>query len=141
MTRILIPSFLVLTILFLFSCKKNNDRDPISPFSAPGFWTGSLSAGVGIGIINREDGTTRLYILVSNADTATAPIKHDGTYTVSGGVYKAEYQNGDVNSHNTINLETSRTTAYSMTGVFVQDGVIGGNHSSSNYIFNVGKQQ
>src|SRR5262249_47096389 len=63
-------------------------------FSAVGYWTGTTSP-INIGILNRENGTSRLYLLAT-ADTTSAAFKYDGVYTVNGGDFSfRSYSNED----------------------------------------------
>src|SRR5436190_24285063 len=73
------PAVVILVMSLFFSCKNNRDTAP--SFFATGYWRGHLSMGSNIGIINRPDGTSRLY-LSTNFDTTTALHKYDGTYTI-----------------------------------------------------------
>jgi len=88
----------------------------MSVFSPEGYWTGKFGFFEDMGVLNRPDGTSRFYALsTGNPDTAVAPLKFDGTYTVRGNVFHADY----TDTRNTIHLETSHTTSNSMSGVLV----------------------
>jgi hypothetical protein len=107
----------MLALLSLFSCKKDNATVP--QFSAAGYWEGNflVPAPVVTVILNKSNGSSRFYGLsTGNPDTALAPLKFDGTYTVNGEIFHANYTD---TSGNTIRLETSRTTLNSMSGVLV----------------------
>lgn len=88
----------------------------MSVFSAEGYWAGKFGFFEDMGVLNRPDGTSRFYALsTGNPDTAMAPLKFDGSYTVRGNVFHADY----TDTRNTIHLETSQTTSNSMSGVLV----------------------
>jgi len=125
-------SIVMLSLLFLFSCKKDKDTAP--PFSATGYWRGYIVPNQLFGILNRADGSSRVYVLTGIGDTAAANTRHDGHYTVSGDFFRFEHSGSD----GYVYLETSRTTSYSMTGVYTQ---IGGNANIANgFPFEVIKQ-
>jgi len=101
-------------LILIISCKKDNDT--ASVLSPEGYWTGNFGFFESMGILNRPDGTSRFYQLsTGNPDTARAPLKLDGTYTVWGNVFHADYSD----TRNTVHLETSHTTSNSMSGVLV----------------------
>ena len=83
-------SFAVLVIISAISCKKETTQ-----YSATGLWFGNVYVA-NCGMVNRPDGTCRFYEEVGLYDTATASIKADGTYTVSGNRYRAEYYVGAI---------------------------------------------
>ena len=98
-------------LLPLFSCKKNMNTAP--SFSAEGYWTGH-SSPINIGILNRRNGTSRLYLL-SDSDTASVSSKYDGTYSVDGNVFRFKSD-----AHiDTVNLfmKTTYSSSGSMSGV------------------------
>jgi len=105
---------IIAALNFLVSCKKEKDIAPAS-FSATGYWVGNFGIFDVIGILNRPDGTSRLYSLTGNLDTTRAGIKFDGTYTVRGDVFSSNY----FSEGGQIHLETSHTTFNSMTGVLI----------------------
>lgn len=89
-----IKNLIALSMLLITftSCKK--EEDGIPSFSAVGYWTGTTSP-ISIGILNRENGTSRLYVL-TDADTTTAAFKCDGIYKVNGDDFSFQsYPNDD----------------------------------------------
>jgi hypothetical protein len=106
----------MLAALILFSCKK--DKDDAPGFSATGYWRGYFSLGSGtssIGILNRENGTCRLYGMIGSIDTATASEKVNGTYTMTGNFYRGIFPYSPPGD--TIFFETTNILSYSMSGV------------------------
>jgi hypothetical protein len=104
-------SLLVLWAPLLLSCHREKDQPPA--FSATGFWEENSLFG-SIGILNRPDGTSRLY-LMDQSDTTAAMRKYDGVYSVHGNTYR--FQTLANREGIDINLETSRNAAGNMTGV------------------------
>jgi hypothetical protein len=142
MNRITIFIALIASIT-LFSCNKNNDREPIPGFSAEGFWRGSLSSGTGIAVLNRDNGTSRLYILTTSSDTATAFVKHDGEYGSNHGTqgyFHSEYLTHDGASIDHFIVETTRASGSSMLGVVTHTAVSDTLQMQSSYSFQLTKQ-
>lgn len=114
----------MLVLCILFSCKKDKDDPPVdnsSGFSAPGFWRGVIAgrtATLGFGVLNRANGTCRVYDLANGPDT-TQVAKLDGTYTVTGDYYRAHIPGAGPG--NSIFLETTSTTARIMKGIITID--------------------
>ena|SRR5258706_11743600 len=131
---------IILSLLILDSCKKDKNISPA--FSAPGYWRGNLSIDptVVVGIVNKPNGTSRYYLLSRNLDTATAPLKYDGTYTVDKDIFHAEYRFDSTNFTDHLSLETTRTASNSMEGVIVQYGLSDGTSFAGTYNFDVIKQ-
>jgi hypothetical protein len=101
---------LALVVLFA-SCKKENDEQP---FSAPGLWEGNIYL-YNTTLLLRANGTTRLFMGTSNGDTsqcANPPI--NGTYTVNGGTFRAEY--GDPNGIDVMILKAENVSGITMKG-------------------------
>src|SRR5580765_237805 len=106
---------LVPGLTLCFSCKKNSNPGPV--FSAPGYWTGSFFSGATLGVLNRADGTGRVYLLTTgSADTSAQNIKLDGTYSVQRDIFAANYI--DTSGTVYINLQSSRNSSNSIDGVF-----------------------
>ena len=103
--------FICLSCLFIFSCNRAKNEAPA--FSATGFWKENSIFG-SIGILNRPDGTSRLY-LMDKADTASALRKYDGVYTVHGDTY--HFRTMANREGIDISLETSRNPSGYMTGM------------------------
>ncbi|MGB4845807.1 MAG: hypothetical protein WBP16_15185 [Ferruginibacter sp.] len=77
-------------VMLITACKKDKESIPVS---ATGYWTGGVSI-YDVVLLNRENGTTRLFMAVPNGDTAAATGKVDGTYTLNGNMYRAEFPSG-----------------------------------------------
>jgi len=106
---------LVPGLIQCFSCSKNSN--PGSVFSAPGYWTGSFFSGATLAILNRADGTGRIYLLTTGStDTSAQFVKLDGSYNVQGDIYSANFI--DTSGSIYVNMESSRTTPNSIEGVF-----------------------
>lgn len=101
-----------------FSCKK--DSNPPA-FSAQGFWIGSFFSGATMAVLNRPDGSGRLYLLTTlGQDTSTNSVKLDGTYSVLGDVFAANYI--DTSGTTYVNVQSTHTSANSLEGVFFLNG-------------------
>lgn len=99
--------FCLLILFSGFACKKET-----SSFSAAGYWRGTLQ-NVRTDILNREDGSSRLYAHIRSSDTSDPALKYEGKYTVTGEVFRAVYsQAGD-----TFSLVSTRTTPNTITGI------------------------
>ena len=105
----LIP--LMLWAPLLFACNRQKNQPPA--FSATGFWE-EYSLFGSIGILNRPDGTSRLY-LMDRSDTSAAMRKYDGVYSVHGNTYR--FQTLANREGIDICLETSRNASGKMAGV------------------------
>src|SRR5882672_7708774 len=116
MKTIKIP-VVVLAGLLIFSCKKDKKYDvPASTeFSAAGYWTGRAYPNA-IGILNKPDGASRLYLLSNTLDTS-ATWKYDGVYTVEGDLFRFKSSAGA--DRIGYSMETTNTASHSMKGVFI----------------------
>ena len=76
-----------LVILAAWDCNKKNDQKEVAD---GGNWSGFIYVYNTI-LINRPDGTSRLYLRVPFNDTAAAEGKYDGIYTYTGNKFFAEY--------------------------------------------------
>ena len=103
--------FLLFCSPLLLACNRERNQPPA--FSATGFWEENSLFG-SIGILNRPDGTSRLY-LMNQSDTSTAMRKYDGVYSVHGNSYR--FQTLDNREGIDICLETSRNASGKMTGM------------------------
>jgi hypothetical protein len=98
-----------------FSCQK--EATPGPGFSAPGYWVGSFFSGATMAILNRTDGSGRVYLLTTGSvDTSAQIVKLDGTYNVQNNIFIANYI--DTSGTIYINVQSSRTSSNSMEGVF-----------------------
>jgi hypothetical protein len=107
----------ITSLLFLAACQKDSDKTPV--LSAIGFWKGVGFAGSPIAILNKVDGTTRLYTdLPGTLDTATAG-KLDGTFTFMGNVFRSHV----VDTLGTVvDIQSSRIGENYMDGIFFVTG-------------------
>jgi hypothetical protein len=101
------------SIALFIGCKKETVTESL--VSANGFWKGVGFGGVTLALLNKTDGTARLYVLFSSSDTATAMNKLDGKYTLNQNVYK----NHLIDTTGIIvDMQSSRLTANYMDGVY-----------------------
>lgn len=99
--------WLLFFTLYCVACKKDNPS-----FSAAGYWRGTLQ-NVRTDILNRNDGSSRLYAHIRNSDTATAFLRYEGKYTVKDGVFRAVYSEpGD-----TFSIASIQTTPHTIKGI------------------------
>ena len=110
MKRVKIYAAVIISMMFFFSCKKDKYVKP--PFSAVGYWNGATNGGTGFAILNRADGSCRIYQLVNGTDTAHAILKLDGIYHVEDDDYTAHCENSEVAAE----LLTLYTTENSIRG-------------------------
>ena len=102
------------SLLILSSCKK--DGVPATTGLASGYWkAGFLGGGTTFNLLNRDDGTSRLYILISTGDTANADSKLEGSYRVSEEIFIAHY----TDTSGTFDLQSSLITRNYMNGIFL----------------------
>lgn len=77
-----------MVIISATACKKENDPPPFSPV---GYWKGNLYL-YNIAVLNRPDGTTRLYMGVSGQDTSLTIIgKYESEYTMDRNIFKSRF--------------------------------------------------
>jgi hypothetical protein len=125
--------------VFVNACKKNSDSEPA--FVATGYWRGHLPVDFHtiVGLVNHADGTSRYY-LMAGVDTASAAVKYDGTYTAKSGFFHAEYHLDSTGYGDTLSLETTSTSANTMSGLIVEHGISGTTHFAAAYNFELIKQ-
>lgn len=82
-----ITCFVILTAV---ACKKEKAD---TKFTAEGYWTGKLYT-YNAAILNRSNGTSRLYSGILGEDTAGAQDKLDGKYISTGDSFVAAYPIG-----------------------------------------------
>jgi hypothetical protein len=118
MKRIKTIVMIVPALLFLSSCQKDKDKNNNAslPFSPAGYWVGTMNPG-SIEILNRPDGSSRLYLLVNNHDTASTSSKFDGTY--SAGSNSFYFQSSTRTDGTTVHMQTTQATPTFMSGVFI----------------------
>ena len=95
-------------MLLTIACKKEKE----TPFSAVGLWKGNMFA-YSCKLLNRPDGTARLYLLMPDYDTSKAQNKYDGVYTASNYAYTAVY----FSETDTITFETRTVLPQSISGI------------------------
>jgi hypothetical protein len=106
-------------LLLTWSCKKDTP-----PFPATGYWKGNVYHYVSV-MLNQSDGTTRLYMKIpgrTGTDTAAAFLKYDGSYTVSGNVFRGAYLVGGLDS---IIIESTSLSSNVMSGRAFESGYDG----------------
>lgn len=104
----------ILAVLLLASCKK---EVPEQSFNPNGYWRGNAYI-IHLGILNRPDGTSRLYFRTFGLDTAGATIG-EGTYTMSGNTFKASYT---TTGGTEMFIESLSVSDKQITGVFFTSG-------------------
>ncbi|MGB4845808.1 MAG: hypothetical protein WBP16_15190 [Ferruginibacter sp.] len=94
-------------VLLITACKKETTEPEINP---AGYWKG-YAFTFHTAILNKDNGTSRLYLRIVGTDTANASAIRDGNFTISGGEFKGTYYDGadtaysieaDFASHNTL---------------------------------------
>ncbi|MGN6292763.1 MAG: hypothetical protein ACTHMV_08475 [Chitinophagaceae bacterium] len=110
--------FAVMGVLSMVACKKDNDTPK---FSAKGFWTGKVYL-YDAALLNRDNGTTRFYIGMTNSDTATALNIVEGVYSAGENIFEAAYP---VGNDDTAYLKTDKTLAGLMSGSYRTKNVPG----------------
>ncbi len=85
-------TFAVLVILTAISCKKEKPQ-----YSATGYWAGNVYIAHAA-VLNRPDGSCKLYHSMPMGDTTKNPTTAEGHYTVKGNVYRADFYNDPVQS-------------------------------------------
>ena len=121
MKRSFIILIVPLLLVLLASCTKDDARPSFTTSSAQGYWRGYISTGAVIAILNKADGSSIFYAFLPDLDTATAPGKLYGTYTVTNGVFHADYHSltQQPDPQDTLSAETIQTAPLYMTGVMV----------------------
>lgn len=114
MQRIKIITALFLLLLVVSACKKQTTEPAFNP---NGFWRGNADI-IHIGILNRPDGTSRLYFRIFGLDTAGATIG-TGTYTLADDTFKAEYL---LNGGSVMYMESNSVAAKQITGQIFYSG-------------------
>src|SRR6185295_4987620 len=101
-------------MLLTVACKKEKEAS----FSALGFWKGYFFA-YSAALVNRPDGTARIYIAFRNSDTAGAQLKLDGLYTSTPDSYFGHFRSDT----DTITFKARRVSPGSMAGTSSSPGV------------------
>jgi hypothetical protein len=105
---------LIITVIGLLSatsCKKENEAPAFSP---KGLWQGNAYL-YNAAVVNKDNGSTRLYMQIPGFDTARAVEKRDGTYISGGDKYRATF----ISATDTFYLEALEVSPVSMRGLIV----------------------
>lgn len=124
--------------IVLFSCSKKDQHADIA-FTPVGYWKGTIMDDINVAILNRPDGSSRLYIMVD--DTATALDKYEGFYVNSASLFRASYQLPLLNFTDKLDLVSTHTGEKVITGTFTHLGLMQDNTPfTATGNFNVKKQ-
>jgi hypothetical protein len=96
-----------MTAVIAIACKKE-----IPGFKAEGFWRGNAYL-YHAAILNRTNGTSRLYFVIPGTDTSKAGSKVEGTYTMSQGKFTAIF----LEASDTLIVESTSTSATTLSGL------------------------
>jgi hypothetical protein len=106
-----IMAALCIVLFSAASCKKETQE---SSFKPDGFWRGNAYV-YHVGILNKPDGSSRLYYRIFGLDTAGATIG-DGIYSMNGNYFKAEYNMTGGNGSYKAFVESTSLSDDEMTG-------------------------
>ena len=95
--------------LIVSGCKKDTPA-----FKPEGFWRGNAYL-YHAAILNRQNGTSRLYFVIPGTDTSKAGTKIDGTHTMNQGKFIATFN--DVTD--TLTLESTGVSASTLSGLII----------------------
>lgn len=109
MLLVMVISFFIL----LTGCSKDKTDPIVPPTPAIGTWRG-YAFGFNTILINKPDGTARIYFGNLGFDTTASIAKFNGTYTADQSIYSAKYSNVT----DTINFELMLKTPRYMAGAF-----------------------
>ena len=137
LSQFCMSSILISGLSLGFSCQKNSNQTPA--FSAPGYWAGSFFSGATIAILNRSDGTSRVYLLTTlGVDTSSGGVKLDGTFSVQGNIFSANYIDSVGLTY--INVQSERTSSNSIDGVFFLNSSTTASNTIETFNFELVKQ-
>jgi hypothetical protein len=91
------------------ACKKETPG-----FRPEGFWRGNAYL-YHAAILNRQNGTSRLYFVIPGTDTSKAGSKVEGTYTMSQGKFTAIF----LEASDTLIVESTSTSATTLSGLVI----------------------
>jgi hypothetical protein len=94
------------------SCKKESNSVKFNP---EGYWRGSAYL-YHTAILNKPGGVSRLYLRFPATDTASAELKGDGKYTLSGNYFRAAY---NVNQKDSIVIESYNASSPNLKGTLI----------------------
>jgi hypothetical protein len=101
----------VAAVLFITACKKENDTPAFKP---QGFWRGNAYL-YHAAILNRPNGTSRLYFVIPGTDTSKAQTKLEGTHSMNQGKFLAVFN--DVSD--TLLFESTTTSPTLLSGLIL----------------------
>lgn len=105
----------IAAIIFITACKKENDTPPPAPeFKPQGFWRGNAYL-YHAAILNRPNGTSKLYFIIPGTDTSKAQTKVEGTYTMNQGKFLAVFNEAS----DTLLVESTGTSATVLSGLII----------------------
>ena len=105
----------IAAIIFITACKKENDTPPPAPeFKPQGFWRGNAYL-YHAAILNRANGTSKLYFIIPGNDTSNAQTQLEGTHSMSQGKFLAVFP--DVTD--TLLVESTGTSATVLSGLII----------------------
>jgi hypothetical protein len=95
--------------VIIISCKKENETPAFKP---EGFWRGNAYL-YHAAILNRQNGTSRLYFVIPGTDTAKSLTKLEGTYSMNQGKFLAVFHD----PADTLFIESTSTSATVLSGL------------------------
>lgn len=112
-----IPVLIICTLAVLMqpACTKEKEDGP--KFLAPGYWRGNAFI-YHTAILNRSNGTSRLYYVIQGYDTTLSLLTKEGVYSVNNGVFKAAYPYGG-GTDDSIFIESTTVSPSDMSGLLI----------------------
>jgi hypothetical protein len=108
MQRTAITITVFMAVLSLTACDQKEEEYHNSPV---GYWRGTAS-GFQTGILNRENGSPRLYFQIPGKDPANSTLKVEGTYEHSDDAFEGIYPS----VYDTMSLECTFVSDQAMFG-------------------------
>jgi len=142
MKTIILTLIIALTSVFGISCTKEKNANRVAPFDATGFWQGNfpIDPHAIVAIFNRQDGSSRYYLMGQFHDTANAFVKYDGKFKVTGDFFQASYRFDSTGFKDSILLQTLTTSPTAMTGIMIQQTRTTADSGEGIFNFNLIKQ-
>jgi hypothetical protein len=114
MTRSVAPRTLTIATIFLLTtiaiaCKKETPA-----FKPEGFWRGNAYL-YHAAILNRPNGTSRLYFVIPGTDTAKAGSRLEGSHSMNKGKFTAIFYEAS----DTLIVESTSTSANVLSGLVI----------------------
>lgn len=126
----------ILSIAGFVSCSKNKSDDPAPPdpplvqINPKGYWTGVYTTAGSLneeknGILIKEGGIARLYVLDASTDTTLiSPLsKTNGTWVMNGSTLQLSYTSAGAHFTTSTTINNAATT---MIGTWSKDGIVKG---------------